>query len=405
MRVLVYEACTGGHFLNHAGQVALALANAGAESHIAVVTDAPGTFSFETCIAPLSGKVEIHPIIRSDIRGHNLSVAWQKYSTLVSAVEEVQPDRLYLPTADGVVQLLSFLRLIGQDRLRDGLHVEALLMTGAVAHPEVFSWSERIKRRVHHHIARAGCDTLHHLNPFVRDWELAQGVPADRCTRTMPDPVEVQRVSKQHARERLGLPADARLVGMVGRLDRRKGADLLIEAFLQAETGPNDMLLLWGPCGNDIDSQLRALESRQDLKGRVLLRNEVLDDARFLDAISALDLLALPYRRIVGSSSIVIRAAAAGRPVLTTGSGWAERVMSRFNLGWTFNSPNARSIAALLPECLERSTAWQTDPDVERFVGYNSRENYAAHWTEGYRRAVGLPGDPNLQSWQELIST
>jgi len=402
MRTLVFEAHVGGHFLNHAGLVSAALAEAGAESHVAVATGAPGSFEFESCIAPHRGRVQIHPSIAIDERANPGKKARAKYAALSSLVRELKPDRVYLPTSDGVVQTMALFRLVGLDDVLRSTHVEALLMNGAVGHPELLSQREHWKRRISYRVAKWGCHTLYHLNPFVRDWEMAQGIPEERLIRIMPDPVEVEKISKAAARARLGLPPNGRFVGMVGRLDRRKGAHVLIEAFLSADLGPDDMLLLWGPCADEIAPDVRRLLARDDLRHRVWFRDGVLKDEDFYQAIAAMDLLALPYTTTIGSSSIVIRAAAAGRPVVTTGGGWAERVMKRFPLGWTLAGPDPQQLAAMLPRVLEQSANWVPSEAVRRFVEFSSPQNFVAHWTDGLRAATGLPRASAFRSWQEL---
>lgn len=405
MRTLVYEPRVGGHFLNLAGQVARALAEAGAESHVATVASAPGSIEYESSIAPLQDLVTIHTNVLQGEGGGALAIARANYSALESCIDELRPDRIYLPTADAVVQLVAMARLVGRDTIYKRTHIEGLLMNGSVAHPELLSRAEHWKRRFYHEAAKRGCHTVFHLNQFVRDWELTRGLPPEHCVKTMPDPVEVVEISKSDARLALGLPPDRRIVGMVGRLDLRKGAHVLIEAFLQAQLTRHDLLLLWGPLARELRPYVERLEARTDLRDRVLLRDSVLEPEQFYQAIAAMDVLALPYTATIGSSSIVIRAAAAGRPVVTTEGGWSERVMRRFPLGWSFPGPDPNELARLLPRCLEESESWVPSAITRRFVSYNSPENFAAHWSDGVRRALGKPSHPALMSWAELVGS
>ncbi len=405
MKVLVYEAAISGHFLNHAAQVANALAEAGAETHLAVAVDAPGEFGFENYIARLRGRVEIHPIIRCAPVAHPYALGWQRLTMLRKAVDQVQPDRLYMSAGDGVVQLLGMAKLIGVKPISPAVHVEALLLNGAVAYPQLKTRTEHARRRAYHWLARIGCDTLHHLNPMVREWEAENGTAESKKVLTMPDPVERdEMLTREQARSDLGLPRDARIVGMVGRLDFRKGADVLIDAFMSAKTSPQDFLVLWGPCSSTLGSRLKMLQERKDLRGRVWVRDQEINDHDFMRAIAAVDLMALPYRLVTGSSSIVIRAAAAGRPVITTAGGWAERMISEFELGWTFDGPDPNLLANQLPELLEKSRLWRLSSRGERFVQYNSCDNFAAHWSAGYRRFSGNVGSEQLFTWDSLLA-
>jgi glycosyltransferase involved in cell wall biosynthesis len=404
MRTLVYEPRVGGHFLNLAGQVASALSQAGSESHIAVSANAPGRLEYESAVEPLRGSVQIHATIAFDDRGSARSIARRSYAELTRLVLEIRPDRVYLPTGDAVVQLMGIARLLGRDGVLKRTHVEVLLMNGAVGHPELLTRREHWKRRISYRVAKLGCHTLYHLNPFVPDWERSQGIHEGAWARTMPDPVEVVAIDKAEARRALGLPLEARIAGMVGRLDRRKGADVLIQAFSRAALGPRDHLLLWGPCAPEVRPELDRVMQHPELRERVLFRDTVLGTDEFYQAIAAMDLLALPYTSPIGSSSIVIRAAAAGRPVVTTSGGWAGRVLGMFPLGWTFDGPDPTKLAAILPSCLAEAENWVRTASVSRFVEYNSPRNFAAHWADGFRAANGLPRDVAYLSWREMLA-
>lgn len=404
MRTLVYEPRVGGHFLNFVAVVAEALADLGAECHVVVAETAPGSAAFEQTIAPIAHKVRVHARVPAQRSGSTWKYAHQNWSELSSAVRDIEPDRTYLPTADAFVQWIALARLAGRNDILKRTHVEALLLNGAVIQPAP-SFSERCKRRLAHELAKRGCHTLYHLNPFVRDWELARGIPEERCVRTMPDPVEREESSKGEARERLGLPLDARIVGMVGGIDRRKGAHILIDAFATAQWGPRDMLMMWGTASQEIREKLATLAQQPGMRDRLLVREGRIEPDDFYRAISAMDLLALPYTLVTHSSSIVIRAAAAGRPVVTTAGGWAEKVMERFSLGWTFEGPKADRLAAILPACLESAASWSSSANVQRFVDYNSRGNFVAHFTAGLRAELGKEDDPHLLTWKALLES
>lgn len=404
MRALVYEPRVGGHYLNFVALVAEALADLGAECHVVLAQNAPERPDFEEIIAPLAHKVQVHAMAPPLRSGNIWNYAQRNWSALATAVRDLEPDRTYLPTADAFVQWIALARLMGRNDILQKTHVEALLLNGAVAHPGP-SWSQRLKRRLAHELAKRGCHTLYHLNPFVRDWERARGLPEGQCVRTMPDPVEREAWSKEEARERLGIPRDARIVGMVGGIDRRKGAHVLIDAFVSAKLGPRDMLMLWGTASQEIRDKVATLAQEPGMRERLLVRDGRIEADDFHRSISALDLLALPYTLVSHSSSIVIRAAAAGRPVVTTAGGWAERVMEHFELGWTFEGPKAENLAAILPECLDGARTWTSSAKARRFVDYNSRENFVAHFTEGICAELGNERPPRLLTWKELLAS
>jgi glycosyltransferase involved in cell wall biosynthesis len=118
------------------------------------------------------------------------------------------------------------------------------------------------------------------------------------------------------ARQRLGVPLDAKVIGYLGRLHHEKGPDLLLEAFLERFAHIPDVHLVVigrGPTGfaADLEPSLRrrAAESRC---ARIHLVGEVVDASALL---AAFDVYAQPSRR-EGRSLAMLEAMAAGIPAV-----------------------------------------------------------------------------------------
>ncbi len=123
---------------------------------------------------------------------------------------------------------------------------------------------------------------------------------------------------RARARQRLGVPEGATVIGYLGRLHYEKGTDLLLEAFLQRFARRPDVHLVMigrGPTGtaDDIEPALRerAAESGCD---RIHLVGEVVDASSLL---AAFDVYAQPSRR-EGRSLAMLEAMAAGVPTVTS---------------------------------------------------------------------------------------
>jgi len=122
-------------------------------------------------------------------------------------------------------------------------------------------------------------------------------------------------------RPKLGIPPDARVVGLVGSLTPRKGVDLFVDAALGlAQDFPDAHFLLAGD----------APDAYQAFKQAMLTRAQPLIDAgRFHvpgwvadmpACYRTLDVLALPSR-VEGFGLVIIEAAAAGVPAVRSASG------------------------------------------------------------------------------------
>ena len=103
-----------------------------------------------------------------------------------------------------------------------------------------------------------------------------------------------------------------------------------------------------------------------------------LDTADFAAAIGAMDVVATPYPRHIGSASIVIRAAAAGRPVLGGTFGWIGWAVTRFGLGRTVDVADPDAFAAALAQSLEESSHYRPSSAARRFVEFHTPDNYHA---------------------------
>ncbi len=169
------------------------------------------------------------------------------------------------------------------------------------------------------------------------------GMPADRI-RVIESGVDLSRFPTARAtaaeREGLGLPADARVIGTVGRLVPEKDHPTLFEAFLLVRRAvPAARLLVVG------DGPLRAeLEARSRSLG-------LADSVSFLGSrgdvpalYRSMDLL-VSTSRWEGLSNVLLEAMAAGVPVVATRAGGTGRVVEDGATGFTADPGDVPLIA------------------------------------------------------------
>ena len=131
----------------------------------------------------------------------------------------------------------------------------------------------------------------------------------------VPNGLDIARFSPRdmhECRAEMGLPSDGLLVGYFGGMEPDRGVDDLIEAVGLLRKGGVDVRLVLGgkpPAGFDLDRP-----------GVLYLGN--IPYARMPAALSACDLLAVPYRRTpfmdAGSSNKIAEAIACQRPIVAT---------------------------------------------------------------------------------------
>lgn len=191
------------------------------------------------------------------------------------------------------------------------------------------------------------------VSSAVRDFTVRTvRVPTER-TVVIPNGVDVVAADRAVPveRETLAIPADAAVLLFVGRLERQKGADVLLDALARlAERQP-------------LATSLRVLivgegPQRRELEGRAAA-SQVADVVRFVGRqadvyswLAAADGLVLPSRW-EGMANVVLEAFAARRPVIVTDvEGMAELVHPGEN-GWLVPAESPERLAEAIVDFLQ----------------------------------------------------
>src|SRR5262249_34056672 len=144
----------------------------------------------------------------------------------------------------------------------------------------------------------APIERIQHLDPVVYDWLLARDPRAGQRWSVMPDPVDQPPpIDKLEARKRLGLPMEGRAICCAGMIDRRKGCDLLVNAFAAAKLEPADRLYLFGPHESEVRELIHAKFGPKVT--RVVSWDRFVAPADIAVAMQAADLICTPYPRHV----------------------------------------------------------------------------------------------------------
>jgi glycosyltransferase involved in cell wall biosynthesis len=134
-------------------------------------------------------------------------------------------------------------------------------------------------------------------------------------------------------REQYRIPADAFVVGSIGRLEPIKRHDEAFRIFasLGSETAPSEPHFLLVGSGGD-ESSLRHLAQALGIANRVHFCGFVPDESR-ADYYSAMDCF-LMVSKAEGLGMTLIEAMACECPVVATNSGGPSEVLIREDLGW-----------------------------------------------------------------------
>lgn len=349
--------------------------------------------AFREQLSPVADQFELLMIPEIGIEGNAVLRTIKRFQGLKAALASQRIDHLYLPYADGILQLMALFRYVPGMRVRLAhLNSEALIMQNSFAYPNA---TRNRRWRAIMGIRHCGCQRVHVNDPMAWEYLQANKVADTDHVRLVPDPItDTQVFDKRTARQALGLPLDARIAGTVGVINNRKGADVLVKSFLQAPLTPADHLLLAGK----FTPAIRALVDEAN-DPRIICMDRYLSEEELSQALSAMDLVVTAYPTVIGSASIVIRAASAGRRVLGSNTNWIGHIVPAFKLGDTAPATDLAQFSSQLADSLALAPDHVIDPEARRFASFNTAANVRAHWSALIRKRLGVSPHPELVSW------
>jgi glycosyltransferase involved in cell wall biosynthesis len=168
---------------------------------------------------------------------------------------------------------------------------------------------------------------------------------------------------------------------MFGVPQKRKGIYQLLEAIalLPSHLCQKLCLLLVGPRSSDPLLQTRKAELSEALPIQVISHDTFVPDREIQPYFQVSDVILAPYQRHIGMSAILVRAAAATKPVLSSNYGLMGEMVKRHKLGITVDSSVPSEIAKGLAQFLLGSpTEFCEFSSMKSFAEQNSAENFAS---------------------------
>jgi glycosyltransferase involved in cell wall biosynthesis len=196
----------------------------------------------------------------------------------------------------------------------------------------------------------------------------------------LPDPVAQDGFkcgTSQQMREHFDLAPDRTTLLLFGSLTARKGVTQALEAL--ALLGPEEArqvaLLMAGPLDPALHPLVEALVSKVRACGvQVAHHNAYIENYAVQSFMGAAHLILVPYQRHFGSSAVLIRAALAGRPVVSQEYGLMGANVRTHCLGQAVDTGRPKEIAGAISRFL-RDPRVGFDPEVARdFARANTPE-------------------------------
>jgi glycosyltransferase involved in cell wall biosynthesis len=258
---------------------------------------------------------------------------------------------------------------------RPTLHYDQFEMTR-------LSWKDRLQQRREAWVLpwvlkHSALHTLFCLDPFAT--KRLQQFPSTVRRVYLPDPVPLPVASQAQADEldSLGILPGRTVCLLFGSLDARKGIHPLLEAvlLLPDDLGRKLCLLMVGkidPHDHAVAvDRIRAINRNGAVQ--LIVQDAFIPDSAIDAYFRRADLILAPYQRHVGMSAILVRAAAARKPLISSSFGLMGELARRYRLGLTVDSTVPRDIAQALSRCLSESLVDVCDTrSMARFSRHHS---------------------------------
>ena len=217
----------------------------------------------------------------------------------------------------------------------------------------------------------------------LRERLLSSGIKRDRL-RLVPNGFEThQPLERDEARRQLGLEADSRVIGWIGRLSEEKGPDLLVDAIAPiVGDGVEAVVIGDGPEREATEARVRSAGKAEHIR----LVGAIPGAASYL---SALDVLVLSSRT-EANPMVMLEAMAAEVPVVSFAVGGIPDVLSN-DSGWVVPSMDPADLGAAIRHALgDRDEAIRRAENAKEIhrVGY-SFATWLANLDELYGIAKG----------------
>jgi glycosyltransferase involved in cell wall biosynthesis len=403
MHILIFEPRYKGHHLLYVQMLIPALLEAGCRVTLAA---SPEVYRS----AEYAGRLECFARDVEELKGlppleGGGEATRRMVAQLRAAVGTSRPDRVWAPTADGLVQRLGIMALRGGCGFLREIALDANLLRCRFAYPSARVLDRAKLAMVRQTIAAAPVSRLLTIDAVACERLRAAGGRLGRRIEMIPDPLEgVSIPPRDEAKQRLGLPVNGRFLVLAGVLDDRKGVGRLLEAFAAAKVDPLDRVLIAGKPQPAVLSILSsALAVRLKGEGRLLTIERTLNDRDMADVTAASHIVCAPYIDHVGPSAMVSRAVAMGRPVLGTAYGWMQVMIPRLNAGWVCDTADVADFARVLEAALAQPGADGELPVSERLRAFSSATNFANVWMRSVREQLGMAAQPEI-SWASVIA-
>lgn len=181
------------------------------------------------------------------------------------------------------------------------------------------------------------------------------------------------------AKEKLKMPPDRPLMAYLGETRESKGLDILLEALKYID---NDYHLVIAGKAVTFDYQY-IQKAICGLNGTFTVNLSFLSNEEFGWYIDAADCILLPYRKsFSGASGPMAEAIWRRKPIIGPNHGSIGDLISRYKLGYSFESENTGDLAGVIKKYLEDPKSFKWSEEAEEYRKRLEPNTFAKRYLE-----------------------
>lgn len=282
----------------------------------------------------------------------------------------------------GFFMYIDYLQLAVLTQPAPPCSISGILFRPTLVNYPANSWKERLNYwrkniTLRYFVKNKNLDSLFNLDPFATDYILKNW--NTEKVKFLPDPVQLYPTTKtkSEVKTSLGIDESKTVFLIFGFLDSRKGIADVMKAIgkISGETSQKGCLLIVGPWEEDerklFNIQLPKIQ--QTTNFQIVVKDGFVKDEDIQQYFKVADYAFALYNKHFGMSAIMVRAAAAQKPLISSNFGLIGKIVVENELGITIDNDLKEKLEMLL----NNEISIGNKEKMRAFAELNQADNYA----------------------------
>ena len=282
----------------------------------------------------------------------------------------------------GFFMYIDYLQLAVLTQPAPPCPISGILFRPTLVNYPANSWKERLNYwrkniTLKYFVKNKNLDSLFNLDPFATDYILKNW--NTEKVKFLPDPVQLYPTTKtkSEVKTSLGIDESKTVFLIFGFLDSRKGIADVMKAIgkISGETSQKGCLLIVGPWEEDerklFNIQLPKIQ--QTTNFQIVVKDGFVKDEDIQQYFKVADYAFALYNKHFGMSAIMVRAAAAQKPLISSNFGLIGKIVVENELGITIDN----DLKEKLEMILNNEISVGNKEKMRAFAELNQADNYA----------------------------